>query len=235
MAGITTVPVFPGLGGAFIGGHPVGTAAGAPSSALARSRGAVGQRKLTRQEERVVRELKQRDREVRQHEQAHLAAAGPYARGRANFTHTIGPDGRRYATGGEVSIDVSPERTPEATIQKMQVVKRAAMAPADPSPQDRAVYAAAARQEMKARQELTRQRQAELHGEEKRAGGALVPGARGRSGKEVNIAEPLPGWLFEDSVSGEAVPQVSGASAVRQYTAHVMTQAGGLQALDCVV
>ena len=94
---------------------------------------------LSPEEQAQVQELKKLDQQVRQHEAAHMAAAGGYARGGANYSYTTGPDGRRYATGGEVSIDVSAERTPEATIQKMQVVKQAALAPANPSPQGRAV------------------------------------------------------------------------------------------------
>ncbi len=114
---------------------------------------------LSSEEKAQVEKLRQRDREVRQHEQAHMAAGGQYVRGGANFAYQTGPDGRRYATGGEVSIDVAPESKPEATIRKMQVVKRAALAPAEPSPQDRAVHAAASKTEMRARQDLARQRQ----------------------------------------------------------------------------
>ncbi len=115
---------------------------------------------LTEEEQKKVEELKQRDREVRQHEQAHLGAAGPYANGGAQFEYTRGPDGRQYATGGEVSIDVSPKRTPEATIQKMRIVRRAALAPAEPSAQDRRVAAQASQNENRARAELARQRRA---------------------------------------------------------------------------
>lgn len=111
---------------------------------------------LTDEEKKEVEKLRQRDQEVRRHEQAHVAAGGPYVRGGANLEYTQGPDGRMYATGGEVSIDVSPERSPEATIQKAQVVRRAALAPAEPSPQDRAVAAAATRLETQARQELSK-------------------------------------------------------------------------------
>lgn len=105
-------------------------------------------------EQREIERLRETDRRVRQHEQAHLAAGGTYVRGGAQFSYVRGPDGKMYATGGEVSIDVSPARTPEATIAKMQQVRRAALAPADPSPQDRSVAAAAARAEMDARRKL---------------------------------------------------------------------------------
>lgn len=93
---------------------------------------------LTEEEQRIVRELQQIDREVRRHEQAHRAAGGPYASA-PTYQYTRGPDGRLYAVSGEVKIDISPESSPEATIRKMEVVIRAAQAPADPSAQDRAV------------------------------------------------------------------------------------------------
>jgi len=137
--------------------------------ALARSRGLADEAaeakdeetetgELTKEEQQEVQELKQRDAEVRRHEQAHLAAGGRYVRGGANFEYTRGPDGRQYATGGEVSIDVSPARTPEATITKAQVVRRAALAPAQPSAQDRGVAASASQMESKARSEVAKQR-----------------------------------------------------------------------------
>ncbi|HPO14789.1 MAG TPA: putative metalloprotease CJM1_0395 family protein [Candidatus Hydrogenedentes bacterium] len=113
---------------------------------------------LTGEEKEEVRNLKQRDAEVRRHEQAHLSAAGRYARGGAHYTYTRGPDGRLYATGGEVSLDVSPTRTPQGTITKAGVLKAAALAPAKPSAQDRAVAAAAGRMESEARAELAKLR-----------------------------------------------------------------------------
>ncbi len=107
-----------------------------------------------------VDELKKRDREVRQHELAHMIAGGQYVRGGPTYTYKIGPDGRRYAVGGEVQIDTSeiPD-DPEATLKKMQVVERAALAPKDPSGQDYRVAAQARQQEMKARAEIARQKE----------------------------------------------------------------------------
>ena len=121
-----------------------------------------GSRELTEEEKQQVQELQSRDREVRAHEMAHVAAGGQYVKGGANFEYQTGPDSKRYAVGGEVSIDTSEvSNDPEATIQKMQVVKRAALAPAKPSPQDRSVAAQATQREMKARQELQEERSAE--------------------------------------------------------------------------
>ncbi len=113
---------------------------------------------LTDQEKRQVRELRRRDREVRSHEQAHKAAAGPHAGG-ASFAYTVGPDGRRYAVEGEVPVDLSPVKgDPQATIRKMQQIRQAALAPSDPSTADRQV-AARARQ-------VEREAQAKLKGDE---------------------------------------------------------------------
>ncbi|PKL80054.1 MAG: hypothetical protein CVV25_05605 [Ignavibacteriae bacterium HGW-Ignavibacteriae-4] len=112
---------------------------------------------LSESDKKRVQELKKIDREVRTHEQAHLAASGGLARGGASFTYTKGPDGKKYASGGEVSIEISPvEGKPEETIRRMQQVRRAATAPADPSSQDRSVAAKATREEAKARAELSK-------------------------------------------------------------------------------
>jgi hypothetical protein len=109
------------------------------------------------QQKKVIEELKTRDREVRAHEQAHVAAAGGLAQGGPTYTYQYGPDGRAYAIGGEVNIDTSPGRTPEETIDKARQIRAAALAPSDPSDHDRAV-AAAAQLEAQARQELAQQK-----------------------------------------------------------------------------
>ncbi len=113
---------------------------------------------LTEEERRQVNDLKKRDAEVKAHEQAHIAAGGAYVSGGASYEYEQGPDHQSYAVGGEVSIDTSAENTPEATIRKMQVVKRAALAPQKPSGQDRSVAAQAAQAEARARIELRQQR-----------------------------------------------------------------------------
>ena len=95
-------------------------------------------------EQRELQQLRNRDREVRAHELAHIAVGGRYVTSGANFTYETGPDGRRYAVGGDVSIDTSEvPGDPEATLQKLLVVVRAALAPATPSAQDRRVAAQA--------------------------------------------------------------------------------------------
>jgi hypothetical protein len=108
---------------------------------------------LSEEEQQRVQELKDRDREVRVHEQAHAAVGGQYA-GAPTYQYETGPDNKRYAVGGEVSIDVSEEEKPEDTVQKMQVVRAAALAPAEPSSQDLKVAAEATQKESKARAEM---------------------------------------------------------------------------------
>ncbi|MBN2802273.1 MAG: hypothetical protein JXR91_04175, partial [Deltaproteobacteria bacterium] len=98
----------------------------------------------SKDEQKEIESLKKRDLEVKAHEQAHLAAAGGFTSGGAQFEYQTGPDGKKYAVGGHVNISTSEEKTPEATIAKMRVVQRAALAPANPSGQDRQVAAAAA-------------------------------------------------------------------------------------------
>lgn len=95
------------------------------------------------EEQRVIRELQARDREVRDHENAHRAVGGDLVRG-GGYEYQIGPDGQRYAIGGDVQIDTSEvPNDPEATARKMDRVISAALAPAEPSSQDLAVAAEA--------------------------------------------------------------------------------------------
>ena len=108
---------------------------------------------------------------MRAHEQAHIAAAGPYSKGGPSYEYQRGPDNRQYAVGGEVQIDTSEiPNDPAATIRKAQTIRRAATAPAEPSSQDRSVAAAAAQMEAKARQEMTQQQLEEMRSGGKKEG-----------------------------------------------------------------
>lgn len=97
------------------------------------------ERQLDKEKQKIISQLSSRDAEVRAHEQAHANVGGKYASAPVYDT-TEGPDGRSYAVGGHVNIDVSPVAgDPEATIEKASVIERAALAPVEPSPQDRKV------------------------------------------------------------------------------------------------
>ncbi len=109
-----------------------------------------------------LRQLQERDREVRAHEQAHISAGGSVVTGGASYSYETGPDGRQYAVGGEVGIDTSPvPNNPEATMEKAQTIRRAALAPASPSAQDQKVAAQAAQMEAEARLEKVEEERAE--------------------------------------------------------------------------
>jgi len=132
---------------------------------------------LPPEDQAVVRKLKIRDQEVRNHEAAHISAGGPYVRGGAVYSYATGPDGKRYAVGGEVSIDVSAvSDDPEATAAKMRVVKQAALAPANPSGADISAAARASQTEAAARIEAAEKAKQEVaekagaSGDEKQAG-----------------------------------------------------------------
>jgi len=117
-----------------------------------------GARDLDQAELQVLADMQRRDQEVRAHEQAHKAAGGAYA-GAISLSFERGPDGKNYAVGGSVSIDVSPvPNDPDATIQKMRQVQAAALAPASPSAPDRRIAAIAARTIALATAELTQQK-----------------------------------------------------------------------------
>lgn len=116
---------------------------------------------LTEEQQQEVERLKDRDREVRAHEQAHARAGGPHA-GSPSYEYESGPDGRLYAVSGEVQIDSAPvDGDPEATIVKMDIVLRAALAPQDPSAQDSRVAAEARAAKAEAQAELRKQTQEE--------------------------------------------------------------------------
>ncbi|PQO44313.1 putative metalloprotease CJM1_0395 family protein [Blastopirellula marina] len=165
-----------------------------------------GLQELTPEEQEQVDQLKARDQEVRQHEQAHLGAAGGFAQGGPTFTYQQGPDGQRYAIGGEVQIDTSPvDGDPEATIQKARVIQAAAQAPAEPSAQDKAVAAAAAQLLQSAQQEL-RERQADPEA------------AEGLDGEQLLASIDVNSAAEESSTSTAASEaQQAGPSAVRNY------------------
>lgn len=113
-------------------------------------------------EQRQLQKLAERDREVRAHEQAHQSVGGQYA-GAMSFTYARGSDGQNYAVGGEVSIDTGKvANDPQATLDKAETIRRAALAPAEPSSQDRRVAAQAMQMSMEARADIQKQQQETL-------------------------------------------------------------------------
>ena len=108
-------------------------------------------------EQKQLAQLKARDAEVRAHEAAHAAVGGQLA-GSPSYTFQRGPDGQQYAIGGEVQISLSEvPGDPQATIARMQQVKAAALAPAEPSGADRSIAAEANRRISAAQAELLKE------------------------------------------------------------------------------
>ena len=178
---------------------------------------------LTPDEQEVVNELRTRDAEVRSHEAAHMAAGGGLTGG-MSLSYQVGPDGKRYAIGGEVSIDASPGSTPEETVLKAQKIRAAALAPAEPSAQDRAVAARAGQMESDARSQLRVQQANEL----RQSLQGLQPGeeADGFPPETVTLGEvkglepeapalDLPPVAEAESTAVEADPAVEAAIAER--------------------
>lgn len=107
---------------------------------------------LDAKELQVLRELQSTDRNVKAHEAAHQAAGGGLT-GPASFSYTRGPDNQMYAVAGEVPIRMQSGNTPEESISIARRIVSAAMAPANPSPQDYKVAANAVKMEIEARAE----------------------------------------------------------------------------------
>lgn len=126
----------------------------APAAASAAAPARQDKVELTPQQQAHLDKLKTSDTKVRQHEQAHLAAAGGLASSGPTYTYQRGPNGVNYAVGGEVNIDTSAGGTPQETIARAQRIQAAALAPADPSGQDRRVAARAGQMERDARAAL---------------------------------------------------------------------------------
>lgn len=144
------------------------------------------------EEKKEVDKLKKRDQEVKAHEQAHMAAGSGVVIGGANYEYQRGPDGKMYAVGGEVKIDTSRENSPAQTISKMQQIKRAALAPAQPSAQDRSVAAQAAQVEADARSELAKE--------------------KAETVKEEDASDPVTGQASESGLTGDTSPGASTAT-----------------------
>ncbi|MBD5538994.1 MAG: catalase [Desulfovibrio sp.] len=155
-----------------------------------------------------LRELRQRDAEVRAHEKAHMAAGGAYVTGGPSYEYQRGPDGRQYAIGGHVSIDASsiPD-DPEASAAKARQVRRAALAPGEPSAQDRVVAAKAASQEARAAREK--------QGESQEESGGVAGTGNAESAQGASAAENLPRREPVAGTEGGAAPE----SAARENSA----------------
>lgn len=189
------------------------TDAEAQRAAEMEQRAAAAEAEMQRLLQEEIRTLAQRDREVRAHEQAHLAVGGQYA-GPVSYDYQRGPDGRLYAIGGSVAIDIAPvPNDPDATLQKMQQVQRAALAPAEPSAQDLAVAAQAAQQAAEARAELAQERLAEDDDEVAASAAPLgsEPAANEDDSADIGVTFTAP------ATEGTVDPAVRNSAAMASY------------------
>tara|TARA_B100000700_G_scaffold330252_1_gene455543 strand:+ start:1118 stop:1813 length:696 start_codon:yes stop_codon:yes gene_type:complete len=153
-----------------------------------------------------LQRLKQRDREVRLHEQAHAAVGGRYASA-PSYEYERGSDGKSYAVGGEVQIDVSEvEGDPQATIEKMTIVKRAALAPAEPSGADRAIASEANQKASAARAELAQQNMNPSRVEQTQGDPARSEGSNQASRSPETSSANVVGQRYSKAVSPSADP-----------------------------
>ena len=176
---------------------------------------------LSQAEERLLLQLDHADTDVRAHEMAHLAVVGSYASSGMSLQYQRGPDGKNYAVAGEVKIDTSTESTPEATIAKMEVVRAAALAPADPSPQDRKVAASAAMAISTASQEMRMVELEQAQVEAQRAGQEAAAGSEVGKGRSI-------GSGGEDPAAGvDANSNSQSARVVSQIKSYVSFSSAG--------
>lgn len=96
-----------------------------------------------------------RDREVRAHENAHLAALGGAAASGILYDTATGPGGESIAVGGKIAVDLAEvPGDPAATLRKARSVIAAANAPNDPSAADQRTAARAYELYRKAAEDL---------------------------------------------------------------------------------
>lgn len=216
--------------------HAAGeTHSGEAEAAQAQSGGTGGGADDLSEEERAqVAKLKQVDAKVRAHERAHAAVGGQYA-GAPSYSYTRGPDGQMYAIGGEVSIDIGAEDDPQATLQKASQVAAAALAPADPSGQDRAVAAAAAQLRLQALGQIREEKRAEDEQKEvERTAQKEADEARAEAAKQED-AEAAPVLPGQTPATGEAAGETQGPQTGSSQSGAPQQggdQTGGLSGAD---
>ncbi len=118
---------------------------------------------LSEEEKRELQVLKEEDKRVRTHEQAHKRAGGKYA-GQIHYEFESGPDGQKYAVAGHTEINNAEiPNSPEKNIQKMEKIIKAALAPMSPSTTDRQIAAEARQNKMESQAELRKEKQSQVN------------------------------------------------------------------------
>lgn len=158
---------------------------------------------LSLEEQRMVTELQAADTNVRAHEAAHMAAGGGLT-SPASYTYERGPDNKMYAVAGEVGISTGEGNTPQESLNKAQTIRRAALAPADPSPQDLKVAAQAASMEMSARAQIMQEKMAQNSQNSNNSNETSGDAVNSAENSNVNSVENSAGNSTENSVGNSA-------------------------------
>lgn len=87
--------------------------------------------------QRVLSRFKNKDNEVRTHEQLHASKATTTTP--INYSYQAGPDGKLYAVGGYVRFDTSIPKDEAQAMQKLNELQRASTAPKDLSSADSSI------------------------------------------------------------------------------------------------
>lgn len=110
---------------------------------------------MTLEQANELKRIQGKAEKVVSHEDAHAMVGGTLMLGGPTYQYELGPDGEVYESSGQSRIDMSPlVGNPQGTVFKMQHVKRAAMAPLNPSGADRVVASQADQIENQARKQL---------------------------------------------------------------------------------
>lgn len=73
--------------------------------------------------QRVLNKFKNKDNEIRTHEQTHASSAQTTTA--ISYNYQVGPDGKLYATGGSVRFDTSIPQDPQSAKVKLEQLKDA--------------------------------------------------------------------------------------------------------------
>ena len=86
---------------------------------------------------RVLDKFRNKDSEVRTHEQAHASIG--HTTSPISYNYQEGPDGKMYAVGGSVRLDTSIPDDPKAAAFKLDMIQKAASGPSNLSSADGAI------------------------------------------------------------------------------------------------
>lgn len=179
---------------------------------------------LSLEEQRMVTELQAADTNVRAHEAAHMAAGGGLT-SPASYTYERGPDNKMYAVAGEVGISTGEGNTPQESLNKAQTIRRAALAPADPSPQDLKVAAQAASMEMSARAQIMQEKMAQnsknSNNSNETSGDAVKSAENSTENSNVNSTGNSAVNSTENSAGNSRIPSINQPSSTGGYYATI--------------